>query len=250
MRAKAASRALRALAEVPGGVAIASLLQRWAANGQLAGEGVIKRVLETIGTNGRTLDAHVQEALHIALAARTTEAPQLRRTLSSLAVLRALSTRSQLGYEWDPVLRRDEAVAIAQTITNVLDPIAELGATVLALRRAGLVVARGAEDARADLPWDAIGPYHFFFCRTDALFQPWDPEADAKEICRQARQTRVVNSAELDTHLRWGPRRLNSAATYAQLRHWITVPYRPARGDQYVLPCAYVTEEGRRSGDT
>lgn len=250
MRAKAASKALRALTEVPGGATVARLLQEWATNGPLAGGASIKRVLGTIGTDGRTLDAHVQEALHIALAAPITEAPQLRRTLSSLAIMRALSTRSHHGCEWDPVLRGDEAVAIVQAITTGSDPTAELEATVLELRRAGLIVTRGVENAGAEPSWDAIGPYYFFFCRTDALFQQWDPEADAKEICRQATQTRVVNSAELDTYFRWGPRRLNSAVTYAQLRHWITVPYRRARGDQYVLPCAYLTEEGRCSGET
>jgi hypothetical protein len=250
VRAKAARKALRALTEVPGGATVARLLQRLATNGQLAGAGGIKRVLGTIGSGGRTLDAHLQDALHIALAARPTEAPQLQKTLSSLAILRTLSTQSHLGCEWDPLLHRDEVVAIAHTITTVSHPLAELEATVLELRRAGLIVTRGAKDAQADLSWDAIGPYHFFFCRTDALFQHWDPEADAKEICRRSRQTRVVNSAALDTDLRWGPRRLNSAATYAQLRHWITVPYRHASGDQYVLPCAYLTEEGRRSAAT
>jgi hypothetical protein len=246
----AASKALRALTEVPGGAAVSRLLQRWARNGQLAGETSLKGVLGTMGADAGTLDVQLQDALHIALAARPTDAPQLRRILFSLAILRTLSIRSHRGGEWDPVLRRDEVAAIVRTITTVSDPIADLEATVLELRRAGLIVTRGAEDVQADRSWEAIGPYHFFFCRTDALFQHWDPEADAKEICRRSRETRVVSSAELDSHLRWGPRRLNSAATCAQLHHWITVPYRRASGDQYVLPYAYLTEEGRRSAET
>jgi hypothetical protein len=247
LKARVTSGALRALTEVPGGTSVARLLQRWAKDRQLARKASIKRFLETIGADGRTIDAHVQEALLIALAAPTSEAPQLRRTLLCLVVMRALSTRSHLGCEWDPVLRRDEAVAIAQTIATVSDSIAELEATVPELRRAGLIVTREGEDAPAELPWEAIGPHHFFFCRTDALFQHWDPETDAKEICGRATETRVLNSAELDAHFGWGPRRLNSAATYAQLRYWIKVPYRRASGDQYVLPCAYLTEQGRRS---
>ena len=246
-----ASRALHALAEMPGGAAVAGLLQRWAKDtGVAPTQASIKKILETVEADGRTLDAHIHEALLIALAAHPSEAPLLGRTLSSLAIMRALSTRSSLGCEWDPVLSRGEAIAIAEATTTASDPIPELEATVLDLRLAGLIVMRKDNHAPTNPPWEAIGPYHFFFCRTDALFQRWDPQADAKEICRQARRTRVLNSAELDMELHWGPRRLNSAVACAELRCWIKAPYRRGRGDQYILPCAYLTENGRRSAET
>ncbi len=244
---QSAKMALHAMIEMPGGAALITLLQRWAKDTRWGPARTgIRKTLQTIGADGRTLDAHIEEAVHIALAAQPAEAPLLRRTLSSLAIMRALSTRSQLGREWDPVLGRGEAIAIAETATTASDRIAELEASVLDLRFAGLILAREGENARSEPPWGAIGPHHFFFCRTDALFQPWDPETDAREICKQARQIRVVDSPQLDLKLGWGPRRLNSAVAYGELQYWIEAPYRRARGDRYVLPRAYLTETGKR----
>jgi len=115
-------------------------------------------------------------------------------------------------------------------------------AVVHELERLRLIVLQ--KDACSPEGFAAIGPDQEFFARTDAIFQPWDPQADGQELCRLSRATRNFDAAECDKELGWGPRRLNSAAVEAHSRGWFRVPYEMAHNPTYVLPWAFLTPEG------
>lgn len=233
------------LRDVPGFGGVLRLFDKWETDARVGKvEADVQRLLEKIGRDGRSLDAYVREAIRIALATGSTDAPQLRKADSCLVMLRELNTRSKLGLEWDPDLKRDAAVALIRSLLNPADPISELRAVVSELKRSDLILVNSDANAPAELPWEAIGPSREFFCRTDRMFQSWNPEEDAKEICRHSKAERRFDASQLEALLGWGPRRFNSAAVHAQLRRWIEVPYRSAHHPKYVLPWAYLTEEG------
>lgn len=205
-----------------------------------------RRAVHPRDGEGSALDARLRKELHDALAARSPNAPMLRKALLSLEVMGQLNRRSHVGRQWDPVIDRENVLAIAQDVVAISEVELLIETVIGELRHGGLIVTRQGEDASR---WQAIGPYRFFFCRTDALFQCWNPEVDAREICNRLRHSRVLTSLELDSILGWGPRRLNSAVTYAQLQRWLRPPYRSVNHERYVLPLAYLTEVGKHGGE-
>lgn len=237
---------LSALSELPAAGALIRLLDKWENDARLGKvEENVEHLLQTIGRDGHVLDAHIQEAIRIALTIGGPEAFELRKADSCLTILRALNTRSELGREWDPELHRDEVITILRSLAGVADPVAELRAVIFELKRTDLIlVCDNANTPPGTPPVESIGPHRNLFCRTDSIFQAWNPADDAKELCRRSKADGGFNASILDDVLQWKPRRFNSAATYALRRGWIKVPYRNASHSLYTLPWAHLTEEG------
>ena len=233
--------------EIPGFGGLLRLHDKWATDeriGQL--EEKVAGILAVIGRDGQPLAVHIGQAVKDTLLSEGPDTLQLRKTDSCLVVMRALSQRSQLALDWDPSLGRDDARALVRGLLNHPDPVSELRAVVYELKRADLILVMNHSNAPEDLPWESIGPAVQFFPRTDRIFQPWDPRRDAVTICSHpsTKERRAFNASDLDGELGWGPRRFNPAAVYAQLRGWITVPYQIAHDPKYVLPWAFLSEEG------
>jgi hypothetical protein len=224
-----AARVLGVLREMPGGRHVAAILEEDTLAAQLAGR-------ENSSSAHSSLDAHVEMILRAAAIKQGAAVPPLLQVLSCFPIVRQLSRQSQLGREGDPTIARREAMGAQRDVEPV----------VVELCQAGLIAMQRNEGGSGGSLWNVFGPSYFFFCRTDALFQPWDPAIDAKVLCERASRVRVLIAREMDSGLKWGARRLNSATTYAELRRWIVAPYRRILDDRYVLPYAYLTDEGRR----
>lgn len=233
--------------EVPGLGGLLRLYDTWAADARIGKlEADVQAMLEVIGRDGGTLDVAIGKAIQAALADGFPDLPQLRKADSCLVIMRAFSQRSQLGWERDPVIHRDEAVALISGLLNHPEPVSELRAVVHELKRAELANVLTDGNAPVELPWHSVGPSLEFFPRTDRFFQTWNPANDAREICRHpsTRARRGYDARQLDGELGWNPRRFNPATVYAHRRGWITVPYEMAHDPTYVLPWAYLSEEG------
>ena len=74
-------------------------------------------------------------------------------------------------------------------------------------------------DLRSPSGYSSIGPKRYFFCRTDAIFQSWNPADDAREVVKFLLNVgqEAVSIAKLDAELVWGPRRLNPALAFLYL---------------------------------
>jgi hypothetical protein len=231
-------------AEIPVFGALVRVLEKWTNDARLGRlEADVQNIIAIVGRDGRALDARIQEALSVAIRLGIGERVQLRKADSCLAIMRYLSTRSELGREWDPALTREQALGIIKSQLAAGDAVAELRAVVFELKRAELIYVCDNANAPTELPWERIGPHAAFFCRTDAFFQSWNPEEDARKICRRSKTERAFQVALLDD-LAWSPRRINAATMFAKRRGWLTVPYEFVSDPTYVIPWAYLSEEG------
>jgi len=236
--------ALSAVSELPGGGAIVRLLDKWGNDARLGKlEADIQKLFDRF-SGSAPVGPQVADAIQLAIDRNEPDISLLRKAGSCLVILRALNTESKMGRMWDPDLHREKAVTLIGSLANTRDPVAELRATVYELKRADLIFVEDNFNAPPHLPWECLGPSQSFFSRTDVIFQSWNPAADAKEICRRARPAQGYDAAELDQALKWGPRRFNPAADYALRRRWTRVPYESASSSAYVLPWAWLTEEG------
>ena len=137
----------------------------------------------------------------------------LRHPQSCRALAMALSARSKEGLEWDPQLAWEEALEVLRPLPEVADPQHELTLVIKELERADL--AKATVDPNAPSGWGTVGPTDNFFWKTDAVFQKWNPEDDARMLCGRAEPPdNGIAAHTLAQDLGWEPRRLNAALAF------------------------------------
>lgn len=169
---------------------------------------------------------------------------RLRHAKSCLIVARELSLRSREGRSWDPELSCEQALTLLSR--EFEQPENELELVVHELERTGLVSR--AEDPNSPLGWSEIGPTDDFFWRTDALFHPWTPEEDAREICRRTASLteRSFAVGPVAAGLGWSARRMNAALGFMVSHDLVDDDDREVyAGLAFVFPWARLTPEGR-----
>jgi hypothetical protein len=169
----------------------------------------LARLEQAIGKDPTAIDGSLTSLL--ALPAPPDMMSELRRAQSCLVIMRAL-TESESAMEWVPQLEYDDAVALLEKQPDVGNAEKELRLVAHELLRTGLIKT---DLGRADA-WHVMGPTDDFFWKTDALFHPWNPEDDARELCRRAVAT---DDGSLPVHqvandLGWPARRINPALAY------------------------------------
>jgi hypothetical protein len=169
----------------------------------------LDQLKRAIGKDPKAIDGSLASLL--ALPAPPDMASQLRRAQSCLVIMRAL-TESESAMEWVPQIEYDDALALLAKQPDVGNAEKELRLVVHELLRLGLVKT---DLGRAD-GWHVVGPTDDFFWKTDALFHPWNPEHDARELCRRAvaADDGSVAVHQMANDLGWPPRRINAALAY------------------------------------
>ncbi len=165
-----------------------------------------------------------------------------QKSESCMIFLKEINTRSKLGQANDPFIKYDECIKIVKDNINTDDPEKELELIVYELVKEGLIYKR--IDTSSRLGFAGIGPTEYFFCKTDSIFQKWDPKSDAKEIVKLFIKNNQdsATTEELDRKLKWGPRRLNSAIVFLYSNKSIQTK-RELGGTKYVLQWIRLTEE-------
>lgn len=165
-----------------------------------------------------------------------------RKAESCMILLKEINTRSKLGLTNDPFIKYEECIRIVKDNINTDDPEKELKLVVYELEKEDLIYKR--IDMSSRLGFAGIGPTEYFFCKTDIIFQKWDPKSDAKEIVKLFIKNNQdsATTEELDRKLKWRLRRLNSAIVFLYSNKSIQTK-RELGGTKYVLQWIRLTEE-------
>ncbi|HHT9124900.1 MAG TPA: hypothetical protein ACFYD6_03675 [Candidatus Brocadiia bacterium] len=159
-----------------------------------------------------------------------------RKAESCMALLKEINVRSKFGRENDPFIECNECIRIIKNnIPTVEGPEKELKLVVHELEK---------EDLIHRHPYAIISPKKYFFCKTDRLFQKWDPVQDAKKVVELLVDNKQDSASPeyVDRQFKWGPRRLNSAIAYLHLKKRIEHNIKPESGE-YFLPLLKLTRE-------
>jgi len=169
---------------------------------------------------------------------------KFRKAEACVILLKELNNKSKLAQPNDPVIEYNECVKIIKNkIKNEDTKVEEqLRLVVYELERKDLIHKHA--DANSLLGFHAISPKEYFFCRTDSIFQDWNPQEDAKEIVRFLINSKKnsISIEKLDAHFGWGPRRLNSAIAFLHKEKLIHKDYNLG-GIKYILPRIRLSEE-------
>jgi|GEM_PF-4909656 len=204
----------------------------------------ISEILEAIGKDPeRRLESAILKVLNLMETAKLLSVHQLRKAESCMILLREINQRSESGKANDPFIAYDECMKIAKGF-RVEDPEDELRLVLYELERQDLVYRH--ESATAQSGYSSISPKEYFFCRTDSIFQKWNPEDDAVGVIRflVGESEQSIVSKTLDIQFKWGARRLNSVIAYLHLHGLIHADSRLG-GIDYVLDSFRLTEEAR-----
>jgi hypothetical protein len=165
-----------------------------------------------------------------------------RKAESCMVLLREINIRSKLGRGHDPFIDYEECVRIIKNNTSTEDPEKELELVVHELAKEDLIHKRA--DGNSPKGYCTISPKEHFFCKTDRLFQKWDPEQDAKKIVELLIKDKqdFALPEYVDKQFKWGPRRLNSAIAYLHLNELINCSIAMESGE-YFFPRLELTEE-------
>ncbi len=201
----------------------------------------ISQLWEAVGRDSKLpVEESVLKTFHLIETSGLAPNFQFRRAESCMALMGKLSRQSKLGQEADPALGYDECLSIVRSLSGAESATKELEVVVYELQKADLI--HRLPSGNAPKGWHAISPKDFFFCRTDRLFQPWDPSLDAMEliVVLISKTDESANLAELDSHFGWGPRRLNSAVAFLHQNDLIHHNYHLG-GIEYVLQWVRLT---------
>lgn len=85
------------------------------------------------------------------------------------------------------------------------------------------------------------------FVETDPFTRGSDPKSDARELAAQltTQPDASANLSELDKHLSWGPRRINPAVAYLQLKEYVQAS-KTLGAHPYIVSWIRATEKTRR----
>lgn len=166
----------------------------------------------------------------------------LRKTKSCMVIIEELNKRSQTGQIHDPKITYDKCLEILKKKVQIDDLQNELASVVYELKRTGLIALR--LDPSTPLGFYSIFPTEYFFCKTDHLFQKWNPKSDAIEIVRllQKEKKESIWVQELDKILKWGRRRLNPALAYMRMKGWVK-NIEEEGGQDYFLDRIHLSKE-------
>ncbi len=145
------------------------------------------------------------------------------------------------GQENDPIIEFDDCLKVMEA-GGSKDAITDLKLVSYELEKELLVYRH--PDASSPLGFHAVAPRDYFFCKTDRLFQKWDPETDAKKIIKKLilENEEAEQLSKIDEMFGWGPRRLNSAIAYMHYNGLIHNEHELG-GIRYVLPDIRLSEE-------
>jgi hypothetical protein len=165
-----------------------------------------------------------------------------KKMASCLAIIKEVNLRSIYGQAVDPFIELEDLVKIIEAIDNTKNPLDEIKLAVYELKKNDLIY--DAPDARSPLGFHAIYPKEYFFCKTDCMYQSWDPKSDALEIIKLliAEKDGMMSVENIDTAFTWGPRRLNSSIALLYLNGLINRQHELG-GVKYILPWLWLTEE-------
>ena len=101
------------------------------------------------------------------------------------------------------------------------------------------------KGARGPKGIKAISPNDHFFCRTDFLFQNWNPSNDAETIVKFMikEKKKIMPAKEIDNSLNFGFRRLNSAIAFLDYNDYIIDRNWSLGGTNYFFPRLILKEE-------
>jgi hypothetical protein len=139
----------------------------------------------------------------------------LRMSENAQKIVMILNSKSKTGTEHDPIVSLDEITRTA-LLTNDLAEEA-----VDELKDAGYVDVIRAMNAPL-----RVFPRNLLFWETDPVLQQWIPSDDARILASEMVNGNGdgANLAELDKKLKWGPRRINPAATSLVARELAQAP--------------------------
>ena len=127
--------------------------------------------------------------------------------------MRELNLKSQYGQDHDPIIECEQCLSLLR------DPFPdsyekEFKLAAYELEEENLI--HKLADANSSMGFHAISPNDFFFCRTDVLFQKWNPKIDAYAIIKHmlSEESEQLSLAEIDKVFQRGPRRMNSAVAF------------------------------------
>lgn len=206
------------------------------------GKRMVLDLLSTLPYTGAIVEGSVRELMRLIESSELVPHSHFRKVESCMVFLKEINTRSELGQANDPLIEYDECIGMAKNSTHTEDPEEELELVVFELENEDLIYK--LVSASSPLGFHAIGPKEYFFCKTDSVFQKWDPRRDAEEIVKLlvSDDEDSVSTEELDAQLEWGPRRLNSATASLDLADMIHHDH-DLGGPRYVLPWIRLTEE-------
>lgn len=185
-----------------------------------------------------------QISLLITIALERNAVPEtgLRDLEGCMALMAEISARSVQAQERDGDLDQQECIEFVRKRFGPIDLRKRLRRIIYELERTGLIF----KDSSANAPegWVRIAPTRQFFCRTDALFQNWNPEKDALSIVKRMDldDQERCSVAELEARLVWGPRRMNPALAYMELHGWVRNEF-PQITQKYITDHVWLSSE-------
>lgn len=186
-------------------------------------------------------EASIAPLLNILEQSGVAEGFNFRKANLCFRMIEKINNDSVEGQENDPIMEFDDCVKVMET-GGSKDAITDLKLVSYELEKELLVYRH--PDANSPLGFHAVAPRDCFFCKTDKLFQKWDPENDAKKIIKKLilENEETEHLSKIDEIFGWGPRRLNSAIAYMYYNGLIYNEHELG-GIRYVLPYIRLSEE-------
>jgi len=208
-------------------------------------EGEIKKIWEAIGKfSWKRLEVYILRLFKLLEDNNLLTTFNFRLSEACIGLAKEINNKSKLAQPNDPVIEYNECVKIIKNKIKDKDTKVEeqLRLIVYELERKDLIHKHA--DVNSPLGFHAISPKEYFFCRTDSIFQDWNPQEDAKEIVRFLINSKKnsISIEKLDAHFGWGPRRLNSAIAFLHKEKLIHKDYNLG-GIKYILPRIRLSEE-------
>lgn len=162
-----------------------------------------------------------------------------------MVIMQKLNFESKLGCANDPLLDIYQCIDTLKEVSDSADIMEELRLVTYELEKQELIYRH--VSASSPIGFHQISPRPYFFCKTDRLFQAWNPEQDADEIIQHiiGKKEEVVSLQELGQIFKWEPRRMNPAVAYLYLTDMIDDSHElvDAIVTGYVLSWIRLTEE-------
>jgi hypothetical protein len=194
------------------------------------------------------LEKPLQNFIDLIEKANPDDSLNLRKLKTCLLLIKELNLKSKEGQLGDPCLDYEYLIGFIKSEIKPEDPNLELRLVSHELKKGDLIFLRS--DINSPIGFCGIYPTNEFFYKTDHLFQEWNPEMDARQLCKLAidKFSAYASVSELEKDIHWGPRRLNPALAYLFFNHLIEHDH-DYGGIEYALPYLRLNEEGHFFAD-
>lgn len=209
-------------------------------------EANIERLFKLIEDNPRCpLQDAILEAVELVDRNGLIEEKTFVKFKECMAIMQKLNFESKQGYANDPLLDIYQCSDVLRKVSDSTDLMEELRLVTYELEKEELIYRH--VSANSPIGFHQISPRDYFFCKTDKLFQAWNPMQDADDIIQHivSKKEDAVGLQELDQIFKWGPRRINPAVAYLYLTDMIDDSHElgGAIVTGYVLSWIRLTEE-------